>query len=96
MNFENEEKMKGHPGSVDSIAFSSDGALIASGSTDCAMKLWDVGSGRAIATLKVLTPRKIANDVHSVAFYPDGTLIATGSWDGMVKLWDVKARSSSH
>jgi WD40 repeat protein len=70
---------------VFSVTFSPDGRLIASGSWDKTIKLWDVKTGEEIRTLKGHSEL-----CHSVAFSPDGRLIASGSDDKTIKLWDVK------
>ena len=72
---------------VHSVAFSPvDATLLATGSWDGTVKLWDVVTERDIATLRVHTA-----GITSVAFSPiDATLLATGSWDRTVKLWDVE------
>ena len=72
---------------ISSVAFSPNGMLLASGSDNGTMKLWDVATRESIATLKGHTEY-----VRSVAFSPDGTLLASGSDDGTVKLWDVVTR----
>lgn len=74
-----------HTGSVSSIAFSPDGTLLASGSSDDTIKLWDAKTWRELHTLTWH-----AGPVTSVAFSPDGTLLVSGSQDRTVKLWDTK------
>ena len=68
-----------------SVAFSSDGKMLASGLADYTIKLWDVKTGNVINTLTGHTDR-----VTSVAFNPYGKMLASGSWDNSIKLWDVK------
>jgi WD40 repeat protein len=76
--------LTGHTGNVRSVAFSPDGRLLASGSNDNMIKLWEVASGRELHTLRG------HNDyVTSVAFSPDGRFLASSSWDKTVKLWEV-------
>ena len=66
------------------VAFSSDGGMLASGSVDSTIRLWDVSTGKMIRTLTGHTA-----PVDSVAFSPDGRMLASGSMDDTVKLWDV-------
>ena len=66
------------------LAFNSDGTLLASGSWDCTILLWD------FQKQKLLRPLEGHNDfIWSVAFSPDGTMLASGSRDGTVLLWDL-------
>jgi len=67
-----------------SVAFSPDGHMLASGSGDGTIWLWDVATGRSIATLEGHT-----DGVFSVAFSPDGRILASGSFDSTIRLWDV-------
>ena len=75
--------------SVESVAFSPDGTLIASGRKDGTVVLWDIATGNA-TILEGHT-----DWVSSVSFSPqgDGTLLlASGSLDRTVKLWDAADR----
>ena len=82
--------LKGHT-SVYSVAFSPDGARIASASSDRTVKLWDAATGQETVTLKGHT-----DGVYSVAFSPDGKRIASGSYDKTVKLWDARPLIPEH
>ena len=75
---------KGHINWVVSLAFSADGSILASSSTDRTIKLWDVNTGQCRQTLQGHT-----NEVFSVAFSPSDRIIASGSDDRTVRLWDV-------
>ena len=73
-----------------SVAFSPvDDTLLASGSSDGTVKLWDVETQTNIATLEGHTAA-----VFSVAFSPNRMLLASGSFDGTVKLWDANAHTN--
>lgn len=71
----------GHGGGVTALAFSRDGALLASGSKDGTARVWDVASGAE----RLAVPQP---GVTQVAFTPDGGhLVAAG--DG-ARRWPVR------
>jgi WD40 repeat protein len=80
--------LSGHTSVVRSVAFSPDGRLLASGSYDKTIKLWEVATGREVRTLTLTGHTSV---VRSVAFSPDGRLLASGSEDATIKLWDISA-----
>src|SRR5260221_1090140 len=77
--------LRGHSDSVKSVAFSPDGGLLASASSDDTIKLWDPQTGEHLRTLE-----GHSHSVLSVAFSPDGGLLASSSWDDTIRLWDLQ------
>jgi WD40 repeat protein len=76
--------LEGHFNDVIAVAFSPDGKLVASGSGDATVRLWDVATGTAIKVLEGHSDR-----IHAVAFSPTGKLVASASEDQTVRLWDT-------
>ncbi|MFH2055281.1 MAG: TIR domain-containing protein [bacterium] len=75
--------LEGRQSTVLSVAFDPQGGMLASGSADNTVTLWEVQSGKPLRTLA-----GHRGPVWSVAFDPKGEMLATGSADATVKLWE--------
>lgn len=81
----------GHTHWVRSTAISLNGKLLASGSCDKTIKLWDIQTGEVIKTFHGHT-----STVDSVSISADYTTIASGSDDETIRLWDVLLGECHH
>jgi WD40 repeat protein len=75
---------KEHRASVQAVAFSADGRLLASGSEDQTIMVWDMPALRPCASLK-----GHRFGVNAVAFSPFGRRVASGGEDGYVRVWNI-------
>jgi len=82
--FSNGVLISGHSDAVTSVAFAPAGTVIATGSADKKVKLWDVALGSETATLSGHT-----DAVRAVAFAPDGKALLSGSDDRTALIWDL-------
>ncbi|MCJ1267070.1 hypothetical protein MMC22_006955, partial [Lobaria immixta] len=79
------QTLEGHSSQVDIVVFSPDGQLLASGSQDCTVRLWNMQTGECCSLLK-----GYSSDVNIVVFSPDCQLVASASCDCTVRLWDAQ------
>jgi WD40 repeat protein len=77
------QKLEGHSGSVNAVAFSTDGRLLASASDDGTARLWNPATGEQVQKLE-----GHRHWVRAVAFSTDGQLLASASDDRTVRLWN--------
>lgn len=77
-------ELEGHTAQVWDAEFSPDGKVIASGSVDDTLRLWNVDQLRLIRTMQG-HPFPILN----LKYAPNGATLVTGSTDGFLRLWDV-------
>ena len=81
-----------------SVAFSPDGKTLASGSSHMTVRLWDVATGKGIATFAHDTDDgDLASDlIACLAYSPDGKMVATTTWSGkLVRLWDMHRENAT-
>ncbi|MGB3295557.1 MAG: NB-ARC domain-containing protein [Phormidesmis sp.] len=80
------EALAQHEHRVCSVAYSPDGKMIASGSDDTTVLLWDTDKGE-------VTHRFTQSElgIKAVAFSPNGQYLAAGGEDQLVYIWDLKA-----
>src|SRR6266487_702514 len=77
----------GHLAPVNAVAWSPDGTLIASGSDDTFVQVFEASTGKRRAIYTGHT-----KEVAAVAWSPNGRLIASAGQDGTVQIWDITGR----
>ncbi|KID90234.1 will die slowly [Metarhizium guizhouense ARSEF 977] len=76
--------LRGHHNYIHCLAFSPKGNILASGSYDEAVFLWDVRAGRLMRSLPAHS-----DPVSGIDFCRDGTLVVSCSTDGLIRVWDT-------
>lgn len=79
--------IQAHSSAIRSISFSPDGTLLASGSADNQIKLWDL-YGRELQVFK-----GHEEAVRSISFSPDGKSLISASLDCTMRLWQIESRT---
>ncbi|GAB2857202.1 hypothetical protein GCM10027176_69570 [Actinoallomurus bryophytorum] len=78
----------GHTGAVRAVAFSPDGKILATSSSDGSARLWDRATGYSVGESLYS-----GGSVNAIAFNPDGGHIITGSNNGSLELGSARANS---
>jgi WD40 repeat protein/serine/threonine protein kinase len=85
-SFEVLTTFSGHENTVNQVAFSPDGTLLASGSHDRSVRIWDLKSGELLQTIFAH-----AGHVTAVAFSADGQSVVSGDVEGNIAFSRVAA-----
>ncbi len=83
------ENLVGSDGDVWGVSFCTDGTHLVTGDQSGAARVWEVTSGRIVATL-----RGHSSSVHNVSLDPTAHRIATSSRDGTIRVWDMSSLKS--
>jgi len=81
--------LDGHAEMGQTLRFSWDGRLLASGGSDHVVRLWETTEYRQLSALYGHSA-----EVREMAFSPDGSLLASASGDSTIRLWDVAAEKT--
>ena len=82
-------------GPVSSVALDPNARLLAAGSKDGSIYLWDVSTALSADDAQAVVLRGYAGSVNDVAFSPDGSLLAAADQGGTVSLWNVSSALSA-
>lgn len=82
---------KGHRRSAVAVSMGPRDDVVATVGEDGEAKLWDISSGRLLATLvcPIEADESTTAASTSVSFSPDGRILVTGCDDGRARLWDT-------
>lgn len=74
-----------HPVPVQALAFSPDGAILATGDASGMLRLWPLGSEEMVTTLEAQR-----RGVRALVYHPDGSSLASGGGDGLVHVFNAR------
>ena len=76
--------LSGPEDSVNRLAFSNDGLMLAGAEEDGTIRIWKVANGRSERTLTALT------EITALAFAPSGETLATAGADNTISIWNLQ------
>lgn len=79
--------LRGHNKTITTLAFSSDGKMLAGSGWGNVIHLWDSHSGQPIHTF-----RRHTSSVRALSFSPNNKTLVSGSNDGTVRFWNTTTK----
>lgn len=81
----------GHSAAINTVVYTGDGAIVATGSSDQFVKLWDAKTYKEIRTLQGHT-----GQILCLAVRPDNSAIVSGAADNTLRMWDIPQPDPLH
>lgn len=83
--------LEGHSDTVQAVDFNPDETLLASGSNDGLVIIWDVETGEEVHRIDLTAADEDRHRVRAVAFSPDGTMLTASDRDGQaIVVWNTE------
>jgi WD40 repeat protein len=83
--------LTGHSDKINAVGISPDGQILASGSQDGTINLWNIDTAELMDAIAAHS-----EGVTSLTFSPDGKTLVSGSADSTINVWDVQTKELQH
>ncbi len=81
------EGLEEHSGQINTLALSSSTLILASGSHDSTIRLWEKLPDKLVAKSRGIL-KGHSSDIFSVTWSPNGQILASGSYDRTIRIWN--------
>jgi periodic tryptophan protein 2 len=78
--------LNGHTGPISSLSFNPSGSLLASGSWDYTVRIWDIFSKK-----NIVDTLNHNSEVVSIAFHPNEKEIISSTLNGAMHIWEAES-----
>jgi periodic tryptophan protein 2 len=84
------DQLSGHEGPISTLAFTPDGATLASGSWDHTIRLWSI-----FTRTPTSEPLPLTSDILSIAISPDSTQLCASTLDGTLTFFSLSTSTAT-